>query len=211
VVKAVLFDFWGTLAENGTYSPLKQTYRMFRVSMDYGEFVEKFERAFMTKPFDDMTSAFNHVINELGARVPPFIVERLVGIWNKNKLFATLYPETIEVLKALKEKGIKVAIVSNTPKGSAEDVIEKFELRKYVDGIFLSWETGKLKTDEDAFELVLDKLGVKKKEALMVGDSMETDVLGAEQAGISALLIDRKGTRSYEKKIKDLKELIGIV
>lgn len=53
MVKGVFFDFWGTLVENGTYSPLKQSFSILRVRMPFGAFAEQFERVLMTKQYAD--------------------------------------------------------------------------------------------------------------------------------------------------------------
>jgi FMN phosphatase YigB (HAD superfamily) len=44
-----------------------------------------------------------------------------------------------------------------------------------------------------------------------VGDSIETDIKGAEAAGIKAYLLDRKGRREFPNKIQSLTELLKIV
>ncbi|MBW3002391.1 HAD family hydrolase [Candidatus Woesearchaeota archaeon] len=207
MAKAVLFDFWGTLVENGTYSPLRQTYNILRVRMKFSDFVIKTESVLMTKPHEDQTSAFTEVCQAFNIEPKPFIIDKLIGVWNKNKLLAKLYPETINVLEELKKKKYKLAIVSNSPNNSVEPVIEKFGLGKYFDVVALSWETGYLKTDKELFENTLKKLKVKKEDALMVGDSIPTDIEGAKNAGVNAILVDRKGSREWPEKIKDLTEL----
>ncbi len=205
--KAVLFDFWGTLVQQGAYSPLKQTYRLMRIRLPFGEFVEKFERVAMTKPYDDQMQMFRDAAEALEANVPDWVIEKLVGVWNMNKLLAKPYPETIEALEALKKKGVKIAIVSNTPKLSVDGILEKFGLDKLFDAVCFSFDKGYLKNDAELFDAALNDLGVGKDDALMVGDSMETDIVGAENAGVTAVLIDRKETREYENKIKSLLEI----
>ena len=212
MVKAVLFDFWGTLVENGTYSPLRQTYNILRARMRFSEFVIKTESVLMTKPYEDQASAFTAVCKEFNIEPKPFIIDKLIGIWNKNKLLAQLYPDTIKVLEELKKAKYKLAIVTNCPNNSVEPVIEKFGLGKYFDAVLMSWETGYLKTDKELFALAMAKLKVKKKEdVLMVGDSIPTDIEGAKNAGINAILVDRKGTREWPEKIKDLTQLKNIL
>lgn len=208
MVKAILFDFWGTLAENGTYSPLRQTYNILRARMRFSDFVIKTEQVLMTKKYEDQNAAFTELCKEFNIDPKPFIIDKLIGIWNKNKLLAKLYPETIDTLEELKKEGYKLAIISNSPSNSVEPVIEKFELNKYFDAIILSWETGTLKTDKEMFATAMKKLKVRKKEdVLMVGDSMPTDMEGAKNAGIKSVLVDRKDSRDYPDKIKDLTEL----
>ncbi len=210
MVKAVFFDFWGTLVENGTYSPLKQSYNILRVRMPFGEFVDQFERAVMTEQFPDQTSAFTEACKIFGVPAYPIVIEKLIGVWNKNRLLAKLYPDTLETLKSLKDKKIKVALISNAPQNNVEQVIERFNLGEFFDGVFISANEGKLKTD-GLFDEALKKLKVKKADVLSVGDSIETDIKGAESAGISAYLLDRKGKREFAKKIISLNELIKLV
>src|SRR3989344_2199661 len=66
---------------------------------------------------------------------------------------------------------------------------------------------GLIKTDRPFLELVLKQLRLNPKDCLVVGDSLESDIAAAEQAEIKAILVDRKGTRSYGHKIKNLNEL----
>jgi HAD superfamily hydrolase (TIGR01549 family) len=207
MIKGVIFDFWGTLAEQGTYSPLRQTYKLLRVRMPFSPFVVKFEDVFMRKKYEDQATAFREACKTFNIDCKPFIVDRLIGIWNSCKLLAKPYPETLEVLKDLKEKGLKLALSSNSPFDNVEPVLEKCDMVKYFDSIKVSWETGKLKHEAVTFESILRKLGLDKSEVLMVGDSLETDINGAERVGIKAILVDRKGRREYEHKIKDLSEL----
>lgn len=205
--KAVLFDFWGTLVQQGAYSPLKQTYRLMRPRLRFGDFVERFERVTMTKPYDDQAMMFLEAFHALDLQPKDWLIEKLIGVWNKNKLLAQPYPETMQVLEQLKKNGIKIAIVSNTPKLSVDGVLEKFGMDKLFDAVCFSYEQGYLKTDPALFDAALQKLGVSKDEAVMVGDSMETDIAGAEKAGVLPVLIDRKGTREYANKIRSLTEI----
>ncbi len=208
MIKAVLFDFWGTLAENGTYSPLRQTYEMFRLRIPFGNFVTSFEQVVMTKKYEDKTEAFTKALDLLHRTPRGDQLDKLIGLWNKNVLLATLYPDTIETLEELKKKGIKIAVLANTPSFTGHDILQKFDLEKYFDAVMLSYEQEMLKTDPAFFKKTLKKLGVKKEEALMVGDSLPTDIKGAEAAGIKAVLLDRKNNREHPEKILNLKQVM---
>jgi len=212
MAKAILFDFWGTLVENGTYSPLRQTYNILRVRMRFSDFVVKTEKVLMTKKYEDQTTAFADLCKAFNLNLKQFVIDKLIGVWNKNKLLAKPYPETVQVLEDLKKEGYKLAIVSNCPNDSVEPVIEKFELGKYFDAVLLSWETGYLKTDKEMYAEAMKKLKIRKKDnVLMVGDSIPTDIEGAKNAGIKAVLVDRKDSRDFPDKIKDLTELKDIL
>jgi len=207
MVKGVIFDFWGTLVEQGTYSPLRRTYKLLEVRMPFSPFVVKFEQVFMTKKYEDQATAFSEVCRAFNIDCKPAIVDKLIGIWNSSKLLAKPYPETIDILEKLKAKGIKLAVTSNCPFDNVEPVLEKFDMNKYFDRINLSWETGILKHDPASFESILRKLHLKKEEVVMVGDSVETDIAGAEKVGIKAVLVDRGGRREYKHIVSDLNGL----
>jgi len=134
-------------------------------------------------------------------------MDKLVGMWNKNMLLAKPFLDTISALESLKKKKLKIALISNTDSLSIDPLLDKFELRKFFDVVVLSYETGKLKTDPDMYKHCLRKLKVKKNEAIMVGDSIESDIKGAEAAGLKALLLDRRNRIEYEGKILGLKEI----
>jgi len=207
MVKAVLFDFWGTLAENGAYSPTKGTLKILRVRMDFKEFIVKFEDVFFKKSYPTQEDAFMAVCDEFRVRPLPIVISKLIGLWNKNKLFAKPYPEAVQALQALKDKGLKLAIVSNTQKGAVEDVLAKHDLAKYFDAVVLSYKHHALKQHGDLYNIALKELGVSKDDAIVVGDSVETDLEGAKAAGIKGILVDRKGRREYPDKVLLLTEV----
>ncbi len=209
-MKGIIFDFWGTLAENGTYSPMKQTFKMLRIRLPFPQFVIKFERIFMTKIFPSKAEAFKEVCRQFNVKCPDFVIENLVGLWNKNMLLAHLYEETEQVLKKLKEKGIKIALVSNNPEQNVKPVLEKFDLEKYFDVILLSFEEGLLKCDKAFYEKAVKKMGLNKEDVIVVGDSAQSDIRCATHAGLKSILIDRKDNREIENKILNLTQLLDV-
>lgn len=173
--------------------------------MPYQEFVTRFEKAFMTQKYPDLYKAFESVCQEFQIQPPMFILDRLVGLWNKNDLLCKPFPETLEVLAKLKQK-YKLALVSNNT-ASVENVLDKFELRNHFNLVLFSFESGLLKSDPKMFQMALKKLKVKPEEALMVGDSVDSDMKGAEAAGIKGILIDRHDRQEWPEKIHSLAEV----
>lgn len=208
MTKAILFDFWGTLADNGVRSPLRQAYELLGLyRFTFPEFVQQFEEVFMTKKHETLEDGFKEVFIKFKININDRILNELIGLWNKNWMLARLYEDTLESLEHFKKEGYKLALISNTDNFSIEKVIDKFGLSKYFDAVILSYECGLLKTNPKMFDLALEKLGVKKAEAIMVGDSIETDIEGATKAGVKAVLIDRRDKRAYENKILKLMDL----
>ncbi len=209
MIKLVMFDLWGTIIENGVYSPVKQIKFNLRLLMPFSEYINKFEKAFMTKEFSDSKEGFENVCKEFNVKYDEKLLNKLVGVWNKNWLLAREFPESLEILEKMKNK-FKLALVSNTDK-SGERVVERFGLDKFFDKIYFSYKTGMLKTNKALFEMILKEFNVKPEEAVMVGDSIESDMKTPSELGIKTILIDRKGRRDYPVKAKNLKEVYEII
>lgn len=210
-IKAVIFDLWGTILENGVFpSPTKQTKKILGLfDMAYPEFVIRFERAFMTKKYENIKDGLGLVFEEFNVNPNEYNrTDRLIGLWNKAKIMSRLYPETIETLETLK-KDYKLILLSNLP-STQEDIIDRFEFRKYFDEIVLSYDAGCIKS-EGGFEKIMEITGLSSDEMVMVGDSMDSDIKSAEKAGVKGILIDRRNVREYECKISDLSEIKKII
>ncbi len=211
MVKAILFDFWGTIVENGVFpSPVKQVRFIMGLDMPFSDYIQKFEEVFMLKEYENLNEAFLNVYKEFDMEEDKEDIEKLIGMWNKNKFFAKPYPDTKNTLEKLKEK-YKLILVSNTDCFSVREVLEKYSLEEYFDHIFLSYEVGKLKTHPGFFGEILKQLKLKKDEVVMVGDSLQSDMKPAEEAGIRSILVDRRMKREYKEKARYLSEIPRLI
>lgn len=211
MVRGILFDFWGTIVENGVFpSPIKQVKYILRNKEPFHTYVVKFEDSFMLKEYEDLFAAFKNVISRFKSDLPAHKVEKLVAVWNKNKLLAKPFPETIETLKLLKKK-YKLGLISNTDCFSVKEILDKFELASLFDTIQLSYEAGMLKSEPKFFNLALKDLKLKPEDVVMVGDSIESDMHGAEAAGIRGILVDRRDRREYKDKVASLSDIIQAI
>lgn len=206
-IKGILFDFWGTIVENGTFpSPVKKVRYFMKLDMPFSEYIVAFEEEFMTSTFNDLYEGFTKVCNKFGVDPDRRLLDILVGTWNKNKMFARPYDDTFKVLEELK-KSCKIALIANTDCFSIKEVMQKYDMEKYFDAVVLSYETGMLKSNPGMFDIALKKLGLKKDEVIMVGDSIQSDMKSAERAGVKSVLIDRRCKMEYPEKVASLEEL----
>jgi putative hydrolase of the HAD superfamily len=213
MTKVIIFDFWGTLVENGVRpSPSKQVQFFLRENRPFGEFIITFEEAFMTKKYDSLREGFEAVVQAFGRHIPDFVYDKLVGMWNKFSILSRPFEETVEALEDLK-KDYKLVLLTNTDYFSVQQVMDKYDLRKHFDKVYLSCETGKLKSDPDSYKQVLKDLKVKAGDVLVVGDSLQSDVVSAQNAGVPVVLIDRRDWCKEEDmpKIANLRELRGFI
>ena len=210
MVKAILFDFWGTLVDNGVASPIKQVKDILGIRMPFSAYVVRMEGAMMTRKFDTLRNAFDAVAKEFRMRYSDEQMEELIGIWNKSWMLAQRYEELATILEQLQKK-YTLVLVANTDNFSVPGVIEKLGWSRFFAQQFFSYELGELKTDADFLYRVLDTLKLKVEDCVMVGDSIHSDMMAAKQIGMKAILMDRKNMRDFEQKITNLSELEGVL
>ncbi|MBS3117151.1 HAD family hydrolase [Candidatus Woesearchaeota archaeon] len=207
MVKAIIFDFWGTLVETGTWSPLKQVKNILLIEAPFSEYVVRMEKVFMTKEFPTLKDGFKQVCREFRIESSEDQIERLIGVWNTSWMLAKPYPDVEEVLQQLKQKYL-LFLVSNTDCFSVPKVMDRFKLAPYFTRMFFSYQLSLLKTDVKFMKFFLQQTELRPEDCIFVGDSIESDMSAAEKMAIRGILIDRKNTRSYNPKINNLKELI---
>jgi putative hydrolase of the HAD superfamily len=131
-----------------------------------------------------------------------------------DSLRFTPYPDAAPALAELREAGLRLAIVSNWD-CSLRSVLAGLGLAGAVDAIVVSAEAGARKPDAAIFHTALRELRREPGEAIFVGDSLETDVLGARAAGLRPLLLDRQtGGHTAEadvERIFSLQDLVELV
>jgi putative hydrolase of the HAD superfamily len=124
------------------------------------------------------------------------------------------YPEAHDCLRALRARPARprLVVLSNWDV-SLHRQLAATGLDRLVDAALSSAEAGAAKPDPAAFAGALALVGVPAREALMVGDDLVADVLGARAAGLRAVLVDRGGAGAPEgvAAIGSLRELPGLV
>jgi putative hydrolase of the HAD superfamily len=106
--------------------------------------------------------------------------------WSSHNVLAD---STHALLEALRARGLKLALVSNTasPLWLLQPLLERQGIAERVDAIVLSSEVGKRKPHPAIFERALSELDVDASVALFVGDRLEADVLGASRIGMKTI------------------------
>ncbi|SIT93044.1 HAD family hydrolase [Edaphobacillus lindanitolerans] len=106
-----------------------------------------------------------------------------------------IYEETFDVLDRLREDYQLVLLTNGAPSLQREKLAITPELEPYFDRVVISGAFGRGKPDESIFRHVLEETGTGASEALMVGDNLMTDILGAGRAGIRSVWINREGKK----------------
>ncbi|MYA53429.1 MAG: HAD family hydrolase [Dehalococcoidia bacterium] len=101
-----------------------------------------------------------------------------------------LFPDATDTLQRLKDSGVRLGLLTNGNSAYQRGKIARFGLEPFFDHIQIEEEFGVGKPDERAFRNALSLLDAEPKDAWMVGDNLEADILGAQQVGIHAIWMD---------------------
>ena len=126
------------------------------------------------------------------------------------------YPNVNRTLVSLTKLGIKLAVVSDAPSREAWMRIYYLNLYHFFDAVITFDDSGERKPSSKPFEMALNKLQLKPKDSLMIGDWPERDVVGAKQIGMRtafAVYGDTFGTKNSgaDWDILDVSEIITII
>ena len=104
----------------------------------------------------------------------------------------TLVPGAKEMLETLHRKGYRLFAASNSFGHLQRARLEKAGILSYFEDTYISMDIGYDKPDIRFYQEALRRCGLQPNEVLMIGDSMTTDVMGAQNAGMDARFFDRK-------------------
>lgn len=110
------------------------------------------------------------------------------------------YPGVRPTLKRLKQKGIKLAIVTDAPRFKAITRLEYLNLTEYFDIIVSYEDVNRKKPSTLIFKRALKQLKVQPQHTLHLGDYREKDILGAKRTGMQNC-IARYGDLKIGKKV----------
>lgn len=229
--KLVSFDIWGTLikanplfVEARTLLFMKSlkhddniSMKVAKDSIDIG--ADKYSES--TGIDMDFYTRMELLIKEIGKKPEDFSKNFLDEIRNElSELLTANLPHYIEdnildTFKQLKDRGIKIALVSNTGFLHGDTVrkaLEKMGIMEFVDYYVFSNEVGISKPHPHIFRNLVTQSGINYNEIIHIGDSIKADYQGAWKSGIHSILFDpknRHGNRMFS--INNMNSLLKIV
>lgn len=130
-------------------------------------------------------------------RVFNFFLEKTIGRVDDRLLAAAVvayrrarggslvpYPHAHFVLNHLLKKGYKLAVVSDAPRFEAWQRLNYIGLQHTFDVVLTFDDTGHHKPDPKPFQMALDLMQVKPERTVLIGDWIERDILGGQNAGL---------------------------
>lgn len=153
---------------------------------------------------------------------PEFIFSSALDGWNVpdldsaiNAFFESfhlqieIYPESIPTLSALKQKGVKIAALTDVPSGMPDSLYKKgiSSLLPYFDDYLSSCSLGVRKPNSHGLNLLMQKYKLLPNEVLFVGDE-DKDLETAKNANCYFIRLDKN--KKHEKSIQTVEKLLEL-
>jgi putative hydrolase of the HAD superfamily len=142
-----------------------------------------------------VANAFARLCAESGRTAPPSeLCDALADEFNRvHEAELRMFPGAHETLDRLKALGVRLALVTNGAGPPQRRKVVRFALEHRFDHIQIEGEHGFGKPEERAYIHALDALGVSARQAWMVGDNLEWEVVAPQRLGIYAIWYDGYG------------------
>jgi len=179
-IKLVIFDLDGVLIDSRDlwYLAWKDAFKSAGKCLSYDEFIKDC----WGMPFPQ-TSREKGITGDRFEKASEVIVKSFISRVDRVKVFDGVF----DVMAALDKIGIKKALLTNNMKPVIDTIMNKFNMK--FDTI-PQLEKLKNKPDPAGIYVVLEELGVKKEEAIFVGDTWVDNETG-KNAGIRTILVGR--------------------
>ena len=150
--------------------------------------------------------AFRNTLDKLGVEYNLAQIADIQDLfWEKFIDGLEVYDHVFEVLEALRNAGVKIAIVSDGDLDLRIKKARKVGLLDYVDDLVASEEVVFEKPFGAIFNLALNRLDKNPEEVVMLGNNYINDIHGAQQVGItSGLFKPKRDAAIYHEDQKDL-------
>jgi len=181
MIKAVLFDFDGTLAD--TNPLIIRTFEETFASMLPDRPLTKEEILDCVGPTLEQTG-----IKYFSERSTEFVeaYRELNSLYHDDMI--EVYPGIEEMLERLHKKGLKLAVVSSKKRDFVIRGLKQTNLFEYFDYIVAADDVEHPKPHTEPFDIVMEEYGATPNECLMVGDNSH-DIDGARNAGIKSIAV----------------------
>ncbi len=198
MIKAIFIDFYGTVVfedgeivnkiskmiyETGNAQSVRQVdsywWNSFRTLFEnsYGENFQT-QRELETKSLIDTVAHFDSSVDGV------ILSNEMFEYWIKPPIFE-------ESKQFFQDCPVPIYIVSNIDRADILEAIDFHGLKPQA--VFTSEDAKSYKPRNEIFELALKKTGLSAEEVLHIGDSLSSDIKGANSVGINAIWINRNG------------------
>lgn len=117
-------------------------------------------------------------------------------------------PDALPTIRELAHRSYRMGLISNAADDeNTQRLVDKVGIRPYMELIVSSAAEGIRKPDPKIFHTVLDRMGVSPDRAVMVGDTLGADILGAQNAGLFSIWVTRRANTAANRAHLDTIQL----
>ena len=205
MIKVIIFDLWNTLQyKRYKKGSARWMWKHFGKKMSYRRILKSYEKNFQLDKSDDFEKKYRNMFKELKLPYTSALIKKYALYRRKMEARGYVYSYTVPLLKKLRKKGYKIALLSNITHFHARRLL-KLKVHRGIDKFFFSFRLGSLKPKLRNFKKVLSYFNIKPHEALMIGDSYHDDIIPSRKLGMKA--IHFKGGEKLKKELKRIKVL----
>ena len=204
-INSVFFDADNTIVDHKECEKLALVYLFKNIKIDYKEEYQNIFRPLDRQLWDNATKGISNIKSE---EIPTYRFKKFFEIihinydnYSKaNFLFSeglansvALLENSEEIMKYLYDKGYHLYIVTNGLVKLQKPRILNSSISKFLSDIIVSEEVGKPKPNPKIFQVLMDRHHIKASEAIMIGDSLSQDILGAKNCNIKNIWYNPEG------------------
>jgi putative hydrolase of the HAD superfamily len=142
-----------------------------------------------------------------GAEECDALYDRFLALYEEEW---TAFGDALPALRAIRGRGVPIAVLTNGPEQRQQKKMRDLGLRDLVVGVWTSERIGATKPDPVSYLTVCRALDLDPADVLHVGDNPAHDLVGARDAGLQALHLDRRGDAAGgADRISALGDLVG--
>jgi putative hydrolase of the HAD superfamily len=159
------------------------------------------------------SSVYRTFLGELGIEWTDVLAQRLYVTFTDVANYR-LFPDVVEVLDQLERSGLRLGLVSNFEEW-LEHLLEALGVTRFFDVRIISGVEGVEKPDPRIFHLALERTGAEASRSVYVGDNVHFDIEPAQELGMLAVLLDRRGRYPDHEGVRittmhGLPEVLGV-
>lgn len=203
-IKAVAFDVFGTLV------------RIERPTRPFRKLVRLLHEAGRRRQRDDGVRAMSSVLDLrqaaslFGGMVSEDDLCALEAELHDEIQSISLFDDAIPTMAALKDRGIKVALCSNLAAPYGPPVLKLLTVQP--DFCAWSYEASAVKPQPEIYQYLCDGIGCRPEEVLMIGDTMDADMVGPRKFGIHGYHLNRQAsTPASSDSLRSLRDVLHLV
>lgn len=201
MIKAVIFDYGGVVKESHPLST--DVGKIFGLSEEELLKTEEERNRLVilaSKGAISDEQLWQKISEIIGKPMPSNCLELVKNFRGRTLKFI---PEITDLIKQLRVKKIKTAVLSNISRLGAEVIRENHGYDDF-DEVILSYEVGMRKPEPEIYRLIIKKLGVDPKECIFIDDA-EKNLLPAKDLGMITVLF--KNPRQTVREVLNIIDL----